>query len=315
MKQYCLTSTDLSVSRIAFGCMRLAGKEQEGLRAVQAAINCGINFFDHADIYGAGRSEEVFSRILIRNPGLRGKIILQSKCGIRFADTPQFGMPPRFDFSYDHILASVDGILKRLGTDYLDILLLHRPDPLVELEEVAAAFLALQKSGKVRHFGVSNHNASQIALLAGSLPMPIVANQLEVSVEHNQLIEEGIIFNQNTPDSPVRGNGTLEYCRLHHIMIQAWSPLAGGRLGRPVETLSPTGYALISVLQDIAHDHQVSVEAIMIAWLLRHPAHMQPIIGTMNPERVIDICAADEVKLSREEWYRIYNASKPYRLP
>lgn len=315
MKQYALGNTDLSVSRIAFGCMRLAGREVDGLKAVETALDCGINFFDHADIYGAGKSETVFGGYLSKHPHLREKMILQSKCGIRFENSPSVGIPPRFDFSYEHIIESVNGILKRLQTRHLDLLLLHRPDPLIEPEEVAKAFQVLHENGKVRYFGVSNHDAAQMELLKAYLPMPIIANQLEVSVGHARLIEEGVIFNQNTPGYPVRGNGTLEYCRLHRIMIQAWSPLAGGRFGKSTETLTDVDRQLFTVLETLAADHGVSIEAIMIAWLLRHPAKIQPIIGTMTSQRVREICEADNLDLSREEWYQIYNAGRPYRLP
>jgi len=329
MKQYVLDKTDLAVSRIAFGCMRLAGREEDGLKAIQIALDCGINFFDHADIYGRGKSEEVFSRILKEQPHLRDSIIVQSKCGICPGDTPEAGYPPRFDFSYEHITASVDHILNRLQTDHLDLLLLHRPDPLVEPEEVARAFDHLHFTGKVRYFGVSNHNAAQIELLQACLPMPLVANQMELSVSHARLIEEGVVVNQNTPSDVVRGNGTLEYCRLHkirgngtleycrlhHIMIQAWSPLAGGRLTGMDQPMGEIEDRLLEVLHTLAEEYGISVEAMMIAWLLRHPAGIQPIIGTMSPERVAAICKADDVQLSREDWYRIYNAGRPYRLP
>lgn len=315
MKQYILANTDLRVSRIAFGCMRLANREEDGLRAIQTALDYGINFFDHADIYGRGKSEEVFSQILRQQPHLRDTIILQSKCGIRPVDTPEAGFPPRFDFSYEHITTSVDHILERLHTDHLDLLLLHRPDPLVEPEEVARAFDSLHSAGKVRYFGVSNHNAAQIELLQAYLPMPLVANQLELSVSHARLIEEGVVVNQNTPSDVVRGNGTLEYCRLHHIMIQAWSPLAGGRLAAGKQPMGDIDQRLLGVLEQLAGEYGISVEAMMIAWLLRHPAGIQPIIGTMLPERVAATCKADDVQLRREDWYRIYNAGRPYRLP
>lgn len=315
MNKYHLHQTSLDVSRIAFGCMRLAGKEESGLTAIETALDCGINFFDHADIYGAGKSEEVFAKLWKRQPHIRGKIILQSKCGIRSENSPEVGAPPRYDFSYSHIINSVNGILARLQTDHLDLLLLHRPDPLVEPEEVGRAFDELKQMGKVRYFGVSNHNAAQVELLKTYFSVPIVANQLEVSVLHAGLIEEGILFNQSRPEVSSRGDGTLEYCRLNKVMIQAWSPLAGGRLAGLRNPLSSMELQLNGEINSIALDHHISSEAVMIAWLLRHPARIQPIIGTMMPERVEAICQADGLNMTREEWYRIYNAGRSYRLP
>lgn len=315
MNRYHLHQTNINVSKIAFGCMRLAGKEESGLAAIEMALECGINFFDHADIYGTGKSEEVFAKLWKQQPHLREKIILQSKCGIRGENNPEPGVPPRYDFSYSHIINSVNGILARLQTDHLDLLLLHRPDPLVEPEEVSRAFDELKQMGKVRYFGVSNHNAAQIELLKAYLSVPIVANQLEVSVLHAGLIEEGVIFNQNRPEVSARGDGTLEYCRLHKMMIQAWSPLAGGRLAGLRKPLSSVEVQLNAVINAIALDRQVSSEAVMIAWLLRHPAGIQPIIGTMTAKRVEAVCQADGLNLTREEWYQIYNAGRSYRLP
>ena len=241
--------------------------KQRALAVLEAALDEGINFFDHADIYCRGKSEEVFSLIWQNRPVLRDNIILQSKCGIRFADDPTAGLPQRYDFSFEYIVSSVEGSLKRLKTDYLDLLLLHRPDPLVEPEEVARAFSLLQEQGKVRFFGVSNHTPAQIELLQKYVEQPLVANQLQFSLLHTHLIDEGIVANQDNPPRPVRGQGTLEYCRTHDIAIQAWSPLArGAASGGASDSHSVELSALVA---SIAAEKNVSSEAIVIAWLLR----------------------------------------------
>jgi predicted oxidoreductase len=279
---------------------------KEALAAVRAALDEGINFFDHADIYGRGRCEEAFSGIWQERPGLRGQIVLQTKCGIRFEDDPVDAGLRRYDFSREHILHSVDASLGRLKTDYVDILLLHRPDALAEPEEIAAAFDALQAAGKVRHFGVSNHSAWQIELLKRAVRQPLVVNQLELNLVHNQLIAAGTIVNQDEPARVLHGEGTLEYCRLHDITIQAWSPVAHGALakagiGRGEEKMRAAARAL-------AEQKGVSMDAILVAWLLRHPAGIQPVIGTTNPQRIKETCAADNVGLTREEWYSLLSA-------
>lgn len=326
MKTIRISNTPLEVSRIAYGCMNLGGSwgpepvsgdtREHALRAVHTALDEGINFFDHADIYARGKSEQVFSAIFQQDPGLRDKIFVQSKCGIRFSGDPREDSPGRYDFSYSYIIDSVEGSLQRLGTDYLDLLLLHRPDPLVEPEEVARAFDDLQRSGKVLFFGVSNHTGAQIALLQEYVDQPLVVNQLELNVIHTHLIDEGIVFNQDQPDHPVRGNGTLEYCRAAEITIQAWSPLAEGYVsGREVDNPPERILQTAEVVAQMAKEKDVSREAILIAWILRHPAKIQPIIGTTNPERIRAACQADQVELSREEWYRLFIAGRGAQLP
>ena len=321
MKTVRIAKTDLAVSRIAYGCMGIGGtwdhspilesNRKSAMAAVQAALDEGVNFFDHADIYCMGKSEEVFSTLWREMPSLREAIYVQSKCGIRMHGDPDERSPQRYDFSYTHIIRSVEGSLKRLETDYLDVLLLHRPDPLVEPEEVARAFDLLQSSGKVRYFGVSNHNAAQIALLQKYLEQPIVVNQVELNLLHNQLVNEGVVFNQDDPSRPVRGEGTLEYCRLNEITLQAWGPLANGLLsGRQPETPSETIQQAAAKVAELAKQKGVSREAIVIAWLLRHPAQIQPIIGTIRPERIQAACQADEVEMSREEWYDLFTAGR-----
>ena len=320
MKTYRIARTPLEVSRIAYGCWRTGGWDaaplsemtrKEALAAIRAALDAGINSFDHADIYGQGKGEEAFSGIWQDRPGLRPGIVVQTKCGIRFKNDPVEGTPGRYDFSREHIVRSVEGSLKRLKTDYVDILLLHRPDALVEPEDVAAAFDSLHASGKVRYFGVSNHSAWQIQLLGRWVRQPLVVNQLEVSVVHNRLINAGVIVNQDEPARPVHGEGTLEYCRLHDVTIQAWSPVAGGEIARAAEGQGDERRrAIASAAKALAEKKGVGMDALLVAWLLRHPAGMQPIIGTTRPERIRETCKADGVELSREEWYDLFNAGR-----
>jgi predicted oxidoreductase len=326
MKLLKISNIPLKVSCIGYGCMEIGGNwtrepatletQKMALGVIESALDEGINFFDHADIYCRGKSEEVFSRIWMARPLLRQNIIVQSKCGIRFSDDPVIGYPARYDFSYAYIVQSVEGILKRLQTDYLDLLLLHRPDALVEPDEVSKAFDELHQSGKVRFFGVSNHTAAQIEFLKASITQPLVVNQLELNVVHTHLIDEGIIANQDAPAWPVRGNGTLEYCRLHDITVQAWSPLAKGKVtGAVFDPENQKLAATASLVATIAKEKNVSREAILIAWLLRHPAHIQPILGTTNVDRLKAACEADHIELSREEWYALFTAGRGAKLP
>lgn len=314
MESLRIPHTDLEVSRIAYGCMHLssawddtpisASEKSATLRIVEAALEQGITLFDHADIYARGKSELLFGEALRQISGLRERIVLQSKCGIRLADDPQVGVPARYDFSREHILESVDGILRRLGTEYLDILLLHRPDPLAEPEEVASAFDHLRRSGKVRHFGVSNHSASQMSLLQKHLDQPLVVNQIELSLLHHYPVSETILANQSD-GTYAGGTGIVDYCRKHEILVQAWSPLAGGRLSGPA----------IELAARLAQDKGVATEAILLAWLLKHPAPIQPIIGTTNPKRLADACAAAAIDLTREEWYSLLAAARGASVP
>ena len=309
-----LGRTDLQVSRIALGCMTLPAQPAAAVSAIRGALDLGINFFDHADVYGRGASEAAFASIWTELPHLRERIIVQSKCGIRPAGDPDERAAKRYDFSREHILRAVDGSLSRLKTEYLDILLLHRPDALVEPEEVAEAFDRLYQSGKVRHFGVSNHSGAQIELLAASLAQPLVANQLQLSLLHSQLINAGLIANQDRPAIP--GEGTLEFCRRHAITIQAWSPLARGALsGRPPADADERTVATASLVADMAAAKGVSREAIAIAWLLRHPARMQAVIGTTNPARMQACVEGAAVALTREEWYELFTTGRGYLIP
>lgn len=317
MKTYHIPQTDLEVSRLAYGCMQIGGRwdsdpmtaveKTTALNVVTAAYEQGINIFDHADIYTHGKSEAVFGEMLGQIP--RDQIVIQSKCGIRFPGQPQPDDPHRYDFSYEHITSSVEGSLRRLGTEYLDILLLHRPDPLVEPEEVARAFDALHHSGKVRYFGVSNHNPAQMALLQKHVTQPLVVNQLEINLLHAHLINDGAIVNQNG-GTYVAGTSILDYCRLHDVLVQAWAPVAGGQLFNPPADAPENVRKTARLVAAMAETKQTSKEAIVLAWLLRHPAGIQPIIGTTKAQRVIASCLADEVQLSREEWYSLFTAGR-----
>ncbi|MEF2277342.1 aldo/keto reductase [Deinococcus sp. YIM 134068] len=300
MRTIKLGTSDLDVPVIAVGCMRINSLDRAGAeRFVQSAMGEGATFFDHADIYGGGTCEEIFADAIGMSPRVREGIILQSKCGIRQ------GM---FDFSREHILASVDGILRRLRTDYLDILLLHRPDALVEPEEVAAAFDELHSSGRVRHFGVSNQHPRQIDLLRKYVRQPLVANQLQLSITNATMITGGLNVNMENDAAVNRDGGVLDYCRLHDITVQPWSPFQYGFF-EGVFLDNPKFPELNAQIDEVAANHGVSNTTIAMAWLLRHPARMQPVTGTMNVERLKDCCRASEVHLSREEWYAIYRAA------
>lgn len=300
MRTMKLGSSKLEVPVIAIGCMRLNSLDKaEAELFVQTALEEGANFFDHADVYGGGTCEEIFTNAIHMSEDIREKIILQSKCGIRK------GM---FDFSKEHILDSVDGILKRLNTDYLDILLLHRPDTLVEPEEVAEAFDLLESSGKVRHFGVSNQNPMQIQLLKKSVKQPMVANQLQLSITNANMISQGFNVNMESAAAVNRDGSILDYCRLNDITIQAWSPFQYGFF-EGVFLGNDKFPELNQKIDEIAKKYEVSNTTITIAWLLRHPAHMQPVTGTMNITRLKDCCRASDVQLTREDWYDIYRAA------
>ena len=320
-----LGSSDLQVTRIAYGCMPLGGSwdntplsdqtKISAIRSIRAALDQGVNFFDLADIYCRGKSESAFSAIWQEIPALREKIYLQTKCGIRLPDDPNASGPDGYDFSYEYIVRSAEGSLKRLKTDYLDLFLLHRPDPLVEPDEVAHAFDDLHQSGKVRWFGVSNHTAAQIEFLRQPLRQPIITNQVAFNLIHTHLLNEGILFNQDNP-LLARDEGTLEYCRLHNITIQAWGPLAWGQLtGREVENPAANVLKTAAIVEEMARSKGVSREAVLVAWILRHPAKIQAIIGTTNPVRIAAACQADELELTRQEWYRLFIAGRGEELP
>ena len=278
--------------------MRISGMaEKQADTFVHTALEQGANFFDHADIYGGGKSEEVFSKAI--SPSMRDKVIIQTKCGIR---------PGRYDFSYNHIIRSVEGSLKRLGTEYIDVLLLHRPDALMEPEEVARAFTHLKETGKVRHFGVSNHNPYQMQLLQNALDMPLCANQLQFGVMHTPMIQAGINVNMCNEAGVVRDGGVLDFCRLHNITVQPWSPMQYGFFeGCFID--NEKFPALNAKLEEIANRYGVSKTTMAFAWILRHPAKMQPVTGTTNLTRLTDCLQAVHIRITHEEWYEIYRAA------
>ncbi len=288
----------LQVPTVAVGCMRISDKsEKEVSSFVETALENGANFFDHADIYGGGKSEIVFGKAI--SPSMRDKVIIQTKCGIRQG---------RFDFSYEHIINSVNGSLERLGTDYIDVLLLHRPDALMEPEEVAKAFSELESAGKVRHFGVSNQNPYQMQLLQSCLDMPICANQLQFGIMHAPMIQSGINVNMYNESAVNRDGGVLDFCRLNKITVQPWSPMQYGFFeGCFID--NEKFPEVNAKMQEIADKYGVSKTTIAFAWILRHPAKMQPVTGTTNLERLADCLKAAEVQLTREEWYEIYRAA------
>ncbi|MBC5631069.1 aldo/keto reductase [Clostridium sp. NSJ-6] len=300
MKNIILGTSDIQASNIGLGCMRIANMEKEEVnKLVNIALEEGINFFDHADIYGGGKSEEIFSEAIGMNSSIREKMIIQSKCSIRKGF---------YDYSKEHIINSVDGILKRLGTEYIDILLLHRPDTLMDPEEVSEAFDELFKVGKVREFGVSNHNPMQIELLNKYLKNKIMINQLQFSLMHTGIIDSGINVNMKVDPSIDRDGSILEYCRLKDITIQAWSPFQYGFF-EGVFLNNDKFPELNKKIDEIAEKKGVTNSAIATAWILRHPAKIQTIVGTTNTSRLRDICKASEVELTREEWYELYRAA------
>ncbi|MWC30985.1 aldo/keto reductase [Paenibacillus sp. MMS18-CY102] len=300
MRTIKLGTSTLEVPVVAVGCMRMQSLDQAGAeRFVQTAMEAGANFFEHADIYGGGECESIFSKAIHMNDSVREQIILQSKCGIRQGS---------FDFSKAHILNSVDGILQRLNTDYLDVLLLHRPDALVEPEEVAEAFDLLESSGKVRHFGVSNQNPMQIELLKKFVKQPLVANQLQLSITNAHMIANGVNVNMANDSAVNRDGSILDYCRLHDMTIQPWSPFQYGFF-EGVFLGSDKFPELNAAIDKVAAKYEVSSTTIAIAWILRHPARMQPVVGTMNLERLQDCFKASEITLTREEWYEIFRAA------
>ncbi len=311
MQSISLGHSPLKVSRLAYGCWRLAGSEgaapepssDNGKRAIQAAVDAGYTLFDLANIYGGGRCEEIFGEALRESPGLRDRIVIASKCGIR-PGNPAAALPGRYDFSAEHIVSSVDASLKRLGVTTLDILLLHRPDYLMDPAEVATAFAGLHRAGKVREFGVSNFRPAQVALLQRFLPMRLCVHQVEISLLQLATLEDA----------------TLDQCRAENFTPMAWSPLAGGLLGDRVKGLLPgqRGYrpdATCEELDRLATNYGVARATLALAWLLKHPAGIQPIVGSMQPADIQALVGATEVSLSRDDWYRLLVAARGVALP
>lgn len=268
-------------------------------KLIDGSLAAGINFFDHADIYGGGNCETVFAESTKRLGLVRENYFLQSKCGIRSG---------YYDFSKAHILSSVDGILERLDTDYLDVLLLHRPDALMEPEEIAEAFDHLVASGKVRNFGVSNFHPRQVQLLQASLPMPLVANQLQLSIMFTGMIDQGLSTNTKFDQAVDHDGGILDFCRLEKITIQPWSPFQFGFF-EGVFVDNPKFPELNEVMEKVANEYGITKTGLAIAWIQRHPAKMQSVLGTTTLERVQEVAKACEIQLSREHWYEIYRAA------
>lgn len=304
MKNINIVNGPQNVSVIVQGCMRMPSlSKEDAAKVIRTAYDCGVNFFDHATCYGEnGSAETRFSEAFPLTGIKRDDIYIQSKCGI---------CPERseFDWTKENILSSVDAILKRLKTDYLDTLLLHRPDLLFDPEEVAEAFDELEKAGKVRWFGVSNLMPMQTELLKKYVKQPLSINQLQLSLEQSQLIDQSLYMNNKTTDLSINRDGSaLDYCRLNDITIQAWSPLQYGMFGGTFID-NPDFPELNKALGEIAEREGVSKAAVAIAWILRHPAKMQAIIGTMNPHHIQDACDSVKVNLSHHDWYALYLAS------
>ena len=302
MKYFTLGTTKLTVSNIAMGCMRIVGRTQpEVEHLVKTAMEEGINFFDHADIYGGDHAcERYFAESVHMTPALREKMIIQTKCGIR---------PFGYDFSKEHILRQVDDSLKALNTDYIDVLLLHRPDALMEPNEVAEAFSKLRESGKVRHFGVSNHNPSQMELLSRALPMPICVDQMQLGIAHTPMIDHGMAVNMAIDQSINRDGGVIDYCRLKNITIQAWSPFQKGFFEGPVIGDNDKYKALNEEMDRLAKQYDVTSTAIAVAFLTRHPANIQVILGTTSEAHMKESIKGSDLPLTREEWYGLYKAA------
>lgn len=304
MEYYRLPKTDLEVSKIALGCMRIASKTEEEVdQLVHVALEQGINFFDHADIYGAGKSEELFGQVLAKQPSLRDKMVIQTKCAIRPGIC--------YDFSRDYIISCVEDSLRRLQTDYVDVLLLHRPDALCDPKEVADTFDELHKSGKVKYFGVSNHTPLQMELLQKYSQYPLVANQLQLSIVHSVMVDSGLNMNMTGEYAVDRDGGVLDYCRLHDIMIQAWSVVqASWEDGTFIN--HPKYAKLNEEMEVLCEKYHTNKNAIALAWILRHPAGIQPILGTTSPVHLKESLEALDFRLTREEWYKLYlSAGKP----
>jgi predicted oxidoreductase len=314
VKTQTLGKSALVSSRLAYGCMRVSGTmervrmapemEAAGRRAILAAYEAGYTHFDHADIYGNGLGEEIFGRVLAEVPGMRDRVLVATKCGIRWKGDPDPAAPHRWDFSREHILRSCEASLRRLGTDRIDLFMLHRPDYLGDPQEIAAAFGELQRQGKVREFGVSNFRPSLVAAVQRACPMPLIVNQVEIHLARLDCLEDG----------------TLDQCLEEGITPTAWSPLARGLLGDggapdPKDPRAPRLRALLDLLDATARRYGVSRAALALAWLLKHPAGIVPIVGTIDPARIRDAVVAAGIALSREDWYAILVAARGEGLP
>lgn len=314
MQTITLGVSPLRSSRLAYGCWRVAGSwdpaeitpesRAAGKLAVRTAYEAGYTLFDNADIYCGGEAERLLGEVLRETPGMRERVLIATKCGIRPPNTPYPGAPQRYDFSAEHILRSCDESLRRLGIETIDLYLLHRPDFLANPEEVADAFTRLQAAGKVRFFGVSNCRPTLLTALQCACPMPLIVHQVEISLLQREAFTDG----------------TLDQCLIEHITPQAWSPLAGGLLADGASRLlrSQERYSTAGVLQELdalARQYQTSRSVIALAWLLKHPSGIIPIIGSTRPERIREAVRATEIELSRDDWYRLLLAARGEPLP
>ncbi|HHA7309994.1 TPA: aldo/keto reductase family oxidoreductase [Streptococcus pneumoniae] len=303
MRYITLGQDDKELSEIVLGMMRIKDKSvKEVEELVETALSVGINAFDLADIYGRGRCEELLGLVLKNRPDLREKMWIQSKCGIRIEEFTYF------DFSKDYIIKSVDGILQRLKIDHLDSLLLHRPDALMESDQVAEAFNLLYKQGKVRDFGVSNQNPMMMELLKKDVKQPLAVNQLQLSAAFTPGFESAFHVNMEDSQAAMRDGNIFEYCQLHDVVIQAWSVLQFGYFkGNFVG--NEKFQALNQVLDRLAIKYGVTSSTIAISWILRYPAKMQAVVGTTNPKHLREVSQAANFSLTRKEWYEIYLAA------
>ncbi|MFE8884590.1 aldo/keto reductase family oxidoreductase [Pseudarthrobacter enclensis] len=313
------------MQELIYGCMGLGGSwtdephgpghVDEAAAAVQAALDVGITLFDHADIYRNGKSEAVFGEVLAGTAGLRDRIRLQTKCGIRLNER---GLQTHYDLSRDAILERVDGSLRRLRTDYVDVLLLHRPDPLADPAEVASAVGQLMAEGKVRHLGVSNMSAAQIEALQDRLETPVVANQLEMSLLKRAWLESQVLVNHAEHLDYSFPHGTVEYCTRNNITLQAYGSLARGTYtGAEPENPTTAEAATARLVAGLAEQHNTTGEAILLGWLMRHPAGIAPVVGTVNPRRISACADAPRMAqaLSRADWYRLWVTARGSNIP
>lgn len=322
-QQHPLLSKIPKSSRLVFGCMGLGGswedrnytKEhvQQAHNVIDAALDNNITLFDHADIYTSGKAEKVFGDVLKQRPELKQQIAIQSKCGIRFQ---QQDIPGRYDFSKEYISASVDGILSRLNIEKLDVLLLHRPDPLMEVDEVASAFEQLKAQGKVDNFGVSNMQLHQMNYLNSVLSEPLVVNQLELSLSHLAWLDEGVTSGCSGFNSTNFASGTLEYCAMNNVQVQSWGSLSQGLFtGKDVSDQNESVQKTAQLVAELAETYNTSKEAVVLAWLMRHPVKVQPVIGTTNSNRIAACAQATDINLSREDWYKLFVSARGQSLP
>lgn len=305
-------SAPFQASRLAYGCWRIAGWEgnptpeieASGRRAVATAYDAGYTLFDNADIYGGGHAERVFGQALQEIPGMRDRVVIASKCGIRVKGNPPGENTTRWDFSAAYIVRAAEGILKRIGIETLDILMLHRPDILADPQEIALAFSQLQQAGKVRFFGVSNFRPALLSAVQAACPMPLVVHQVEISLAQTAAFLDG----------------TLDQCLASRLTPMAWSPLGGGLLGDGAVNILPSQKAyhvepILAELKSLADELGVSPSVLALAWLLKHPSHIQPIVGSTNPARIRDAVAATKLELTRGQWYRLWVAAQGAPLP